>query len=582
MSLNLSIELILQIISIILSITFISYSLIKGRRIPLIYSYIWCHALMIIWSLGQILEKSALTLELRWLFVRLEYSSVCFTGTAWLLLCLLFSEYRILKKKSKLLMIFIVPSLLYISVLTNDLHHLFFRSFVMDIHTNKFGPLFYFGVIYTYIYVVWGVVVLVMYSSKRMGYIRKQTFFLIFAALIPLFSNAASMLNIAFNLKIFKIGYDITPVSFSVSLVFFTIATFKYKFLNIVPIANKRLVENMQEAAMVVDSLNRINIVNRSFMETFGSITSFESFVDVKVFLKSLRSHVVMTESSKNIINSIKNCTNKSISGEIILTGENEKHLLTNIRPIIDKKGELLGSVVTFNDITAHNNLIAALNSKNVELEKLNEQLQEYAKTIEELTLAKERTRFARDVHDTLGHTLTLLIALLEVSSITNGKDPEKTGEKLNEAATLARNGLMELRRSVSGLSPQKLENNSLSAALSKLTKEYEYSGMTVELTIEGDLEKVDRKYRDILYRLCEEALTNSMRHGKAKNAELIIRCDDSFINIFIFDNGCGCKNIKKGFGLTGMDDRIKSINGVLTYGSDGESGFNIHVKIPL
>jgi signal transduction histidine kinase len=86
----------------------------------------------------------------------------------------------------------------------------------------------------------------------------------------------------------------------------------------------------------------------------------------------------------------------------------------------------------------------------------------------------------------------------------------------------------------------------------------------------------------DALYRLCQEAITNSTRHGKAKNTNIILKFSEDKIRLFIFDDGCGCQNIKKGFGLSGMEQRIHNIHGSIVYGSDGESGFNIRVELPL
>jgi signal transduction histidine kinase len=88
--------------------------------------------------------------------------------------------------------------------------------------------------------------------------------------------------------------------------------------------------------------------------------------------------------------------------------------------------------------------------------------------------------------------------------------------------------------------------------------------------------------YSKVIFRVCQEALTNSLRHGKAKNVNIILRSSGNKLSLFIFDDGCGCSQIKKGFGLSGMEQRVKDLGGTLVFGSDGESGFNIRMEIPL
>ncbi|MFZ5987281.1 MAG: histidine kinase [Bacillota bacterium] len=95
---------------------------------------------------------------------------------------------------------------------------------------------------------------------------------------------------------------------------------------------------------------------------------------------------------------------------------------------------------------------MSQINQKNGELEALNEELIEYSSTIEELAVVKERNRFARDVHDTVGRKITLLIALLRVLKISLGSDPETSRKKVDEAVNVAKESLQDLRGSIAGL----------------------------------------------------------------------------------------------------------------------------------
>jgi len=218
------------------------------------------------------------------------------------------------------------------------------------------------------------------------------------------------------------------------------------------------------------------------------------------------------------------------------------------------------------------------------ELESANEKLKEYASTVEEISVLKERNRLARDVHDTLGKTLCTLIALLQLSLKSYKKDIKETEKNLKHAFKITKQGLKEVSRSISGLVPEKLEQNDLFDALEKLIDDFECSGMKVELSVNKFDTSIGTEYKEVIYRICQEALTNSLKHGKATEVTIIIKFTDSCIKLFIFDNGIGCKGKfeGKGFGLVGMKQRVEKLKGEIKFGSSDQKGFNIHVKLPM
>ncbi len=201
---------------------------------------------------------------------------------------------------------------------------------------------------------------------------------------------------------------------------------------------------------------------------------------------------------------------------------------------------------------------------------------------IREISVAKERGRLARDVHDTLGHSLTLIIKLLEVCKITYKINTDMVNEKLEEAIKIAQDGVQKVKLSVSGILDEKILKQDLFSALIELATEFENnSGIKVDITTQGVIEDVGKKQAAALYRICQEALTNSLRHGKAKNVAIIIRFDGKGIKLSIFDDGAGCGKINKGFGLKGMEQRIEEVNGEMSYKSDKGQGFILNFEVP-
>ncbi len=210
----------------------------------------------------------------------------------------------------------------------------------------------------------------------------------------------------------------------------------------------------------------------------------------------------------------------------------------------------------------------------------INEKLKKHAEVIEELAAARERNRLAIDIHDSLGHTMTVLIAMIDTMYINSEKKDIK--ENLAAIAEIARNGLKELRQSVSSIAVQKNAMSSLVKKLRNLVAEYEATGLKIDLSIDGNFNLKNPEYCEAIFRSCQEAMTNALRHGKATNIDIILQVSEDDIRLFIFDDGMGCKNIKKGFGLSGMEQRIKGLNGSIIYGSNGEKGFNINIELPL
>ncbi len=571
MRITFSFNIIPPVISAFLSMVMILYFLFFGRKSALLLGYIWCQIMIFIWAFGQVLEEMTQDYAIKWAFIRIEYFSICFIGLSWIVFCFLFTENKRLLKKKVIIQLTLVSTFNYLVVLTNDRHQLF--KTIGDIRSREL--FFWIIVTLTYIYVVLGVVILIKYFINQIGNTRKQIIMLIAAVLIPF------IINLLYISNILRLTFDITSTSFSLSLLFFAIATFKYSFLDVIPIARKRIVENMRDSVIVVSRSNRIIDWNSSFVVNFFNGRPLDSNSGMEILIERFKelSANPLREDFIYMMEDIKCSVN---SGELTLAASPKKTYNVTVQPVTDGKGEILGRIFTLNDITEYKNLLDELNDKNHELSALNDELEKYAATVEELAVARERNRIAHDVHDTLGHTMTLLISILEVANITLKSDRETTGEKIKEAVKTARGGLKELRRSITGLVPEKLSTNNLVTSLKNMFEDYRLSGVEIDFNVEGREPSNINNYSDTVYRLCQEALTNSVRHGKAKHVNIMMRFDTSVIKIFIFDDGIGCKDIKKGFGLTGMEERLKKVDGTIVYGSDGESGFNIRVEIPI
>ncbi len=193
----------------------------------------------------------------------------------------------------------------------------------------------------------------------------------------------------------------------------------------------------------------------------------------------------------------------------------------------------------------------------------------------------RERNRLAREIHDTLGHALTGIITGIEACTALMDVAPEATKEQLKAIAEVARQGITDVRRSVKALRPDALEKYNLEKALQQTIDEMRTAtNAMIDYQCTTDLNCFNTDEEDVIYRIVQECITNSIRHGKAKYIQISIEREYNLMKICIRDNGIGCKDVKRGFGLHHMEERLNMLHGSLKY--DGSDGFMVEAQIPI
>lgn len=227
------------------------------------------------------------------------------------------------------------------------------------------------------------------------------------------------------------------------------------------------------------------------------------------------------------------------------------------------------------------NMLYDKLSEANENLQKANTQLQDYAMITEKMGETKERNRLAREIHDTLGHLLTGISAGLDGCIATVLKSPEDTKRQLEVISDVAREGIQDVRRSVNELRPDSIERLSLEYAVTKMITDINSLTQTkIYLDASVSRLKYDEDEENAIYRVIQESITNSIRHGNASEIWVTMKEVCSELIIVIKDNGTGCMEIKKGFGTKHMQERIKMLDGTISF--DGSDGFKVEARIPI
>lgn len=215
-------------------------------------------------------------------------------------------------------------------------------------------------------------------------------------------------------------------------------------------------------------------------------------------------------------------------------------------------------------------------------LMKANLAFQEYANLADGVATQKERERITREIHDSSGYTFTNLIALMEVAISLGAREPEKLVDLHYQAKRLAQEGLQETRRSLRRLRATEEDRSEGIKSLLKVLKTFEQvTNIRITLSL-GNIRWTYGTAVDMtIYRILQEALTNSFRHGKAKTIWVSFWEQLGGLIINIKDDGKGVEKIEKGIGLAGMEERLGQLGGTIEI-PNYRDGFHILIRLPI
>jgi signal transduction histidine kinase len=198
------------------------------------------------------------------------------------------------------------------------------------------------------------------------------------------------------------------------------------------------------------------------------------------------------------------------------------------------------------------------------ELAIANQRIRNYALKAEENGSLQERNRIAREIHDSLGHSLTALNLHLEMALKLSQIKPEKSRELLTEAKRLGSTALNDVRQSVSTLRSDPLQKLDLPVAINKLADEFQLSSHIRPKCYLDVPPNLPQPIVTTIYRIVQEALTNISKYAQASEVIIEIQTLTTELKLQVVDNGCGFipSNNMTGFGLQGMRERVLSLHG--------------------
>ncbi len=541
-----------HIFSVLFIVTVNFYIYLHARKNPLLFSYLAVQGLLLIWLVSKIFKTVSPNPDIRWFFIVTQYFGNCFLGSTFFAFAYTYAKGHL--PRIKLLLITGMPSLFFfLCMATNPLHMLFYSYY--DFYRDSFGPLFYIHQVYSYTLMLIGIYFCAKQFFIEYRHKRIQAAVISTAVIIPLLVNIFYILRLYKALFGFRPLFDVTPIACNLSLLLFAIATFKFRFFDIAVIAWRTVFNQIAEGVLLFSKKKNITELNRS---------------------------AAVTQETDEIIQAVMERAVVDMPLAFLHKASTGKHFRVSWS-LLSGRYRNKGYMLRFIDDTLYQQALESLANKNQILNHINRSLSEKASTKQALAVYKTRNYIGREVHDILGHSIVLALSVLEVARICFKNDLVMAQEKLVQAVTVIKKAKEQMDKDLlDSLGDTASHNNSLITGLERLVTETNLAGQNVNLTIQGSKIEPPKHIRDAVIRLCQEAVTNAVRHGKAEKINIILRLLRTHLEIYIFDNGIGCSEIKKGFGLSGMEERIVSdLKGKINFGSL-EGGFTISAVVPL
>jgi signal transduction histidine kinase len=219
-----------------------------------------------------------------------------------------------------------------------------------------------------------------------------------------------------------------------------------------------------------------------------------------------------------------------------------------------------------------------------VELSEANRRLREYAVQAEELSATRERNRIAREIHDTLGHFLTVANVQLEAARALAPTDPAQARDATGKAQAFIQEGLRDIRRSVASLRTSPLDHKALTQALQELVRLTRTETPAADFSVLGTPRTLPPPVELSLYRAAQEGLTNARKHANAKHIRVVLDFQPpKSVALSVQDDGIGaapaCDN--GGFGLRGLHERAHLLGGALETHTAPNAGFRLKFEVP-
>jgi signal transduction histidine kinase len=524
-----------HVVSLIALTSFNVYVFLKGKTTALLKSFHLLSLGPLFWLGGKLVKIVAPNLALRWSGILAQYFGIALIGPSFLLFCLTFFLQR-WPRRGLTAAIFIPSFLVYLLIASNPLHRQFYTVFTL--YRDAFGTVFYLNSGLIYVYLAIGAILLSLRLFRQKRKYRSQIFLFIIAALIPLVtSRYYPRIGDLYS----GMRFDITPVSFNLSFLCFGIAAFRYDFLDLPRIAYGQVLELLNDGVIVSDEEG---------------------------------TRLYANAAARGISPPPENGL---AAGRYRVHGSCFAYRRSVLSP--PGQGRRL-SMIVIRDSTQKDLRRQKLRESTARLRKLSDAIQRKIEEERAFLIMRERNRTAQELHDVLGHSLTLIIAQLE--GLRFIRERVSRDATLEHIRAMAREGSVAIDRGFSNFKgASSSAASSLSSRLRELSDRGRDAGLSIELVVSHSEPVVPLETTEAVYAVCRECITNALQHGRAERIVIVIDFSQD-ISVRVLDNGSGCGKIIEGTGLSGMRTRITALGGRIEFDSSPGEGFSVSMFLPL
>ncbi|MCM1023290.1 MAG: histidine kinase [Prevotella sp.] len=512
-----------------------------GSRSRVTFLFVCCLLSQLLWIVSQLMiifSESERQLAVSYAVGNLGIS---FLGSCWLLFAVSYMDREL--SKPLVIETLTFSAVMFVCAAANPLHRLYYSEFSADRIVH--GPLFYVLQVYTYTVMLAGIVLICKKCFEIKERSRGQAVLLTLSTAVPLTINLLTLADVI------TLDFALTPVSFVLSGILVLLATYRYGFLNVNEIAFEDAFNSIEEGVAVFNRRGRISYINGMAKKQLG-ITAKTDLASFMEYISEL--------NGKRISESFDRA---EIEKDGIVYGI--KHYFCR-----NGNGIPIARLIIISDISRYYQLI----EKNDEL----------ALARQKLALEQERNRIAQEVHDTAGHTFTMIssLAKLSKSRIANIRAVPEAEELLDfaeQTESLARGGLTQLRCSINDLREDSFMTT-VTAAVRTVANAVR--DISVKVCAQGAEDSSYAFCVQSVYSSFRELITNAVRYSGADRIDVIIKFLGTSMELYVFDNGRGCAEITAHDGLKGITERTEALGGTAVFRSGEGIGFSAVIKIPV
>ena len=323
------------------------YILFRKKKTQLHYMFLLAIGLVTWWSVVIIVQafysqNSTIVLVME----NLSYIGGAYVPVSLFFIGIIYARTKI-TFNWKSWLIFLVPTITMVIIWTNNLitPHLFYQVFDLDKTKVIYGPYFLVHTIYSYALIGIGLYSLIYFSIKNAGFFSKQAILIILGTAVPLVTN------VLYTFNIIKLSTISTPLTFSVAIVCYAIAIFRFNFLAVAPIALNTVVDRISDSFVVLNEELVVINYNKTFMDIFKNILSVKRNDKLTEIITSNGDLLVDQEKFERIIGIVKKYKKSYSMEKKISIGTFNRYFTIEITPIYSNKN-FFGTIILLKDIT--------------------------------------------------------------------------------------------------------------------------------------------------------------------------------------------------------------------------------------